>query len=235
MIINGKFIGGLKFNKVMREKFPISKVARNAHIENHLVIDNRGYCTSANDQGSSPTCAAQSMAQLIELHHWKIKHNVIQIDAHAIYNRAKKIDGMPKEEGTTLQAVYLAAKELEFLPPESCAFRLETLQDVLGAIAEFNCCLLGFDITEDWLDASPYDGFIPTNKNKKLGGHAVLGAAYFYYGADESRWIGFQNSWGLDWGAKGFGRMKLTQFYEQFFDGLAVYIPTDKVLETQGL
>ena len=66
-------------------------------------------------------------------------------------------------------------------------------------------------ITDDWNMADKDTGLIGVwNAANKIGGHAVLLCWY------DDKTVGWQNSWGTEWGCGGFGRMSWDQFEEQF-------------------
>ena len=79
---------------------------------NPLKIDNRQLCSPTDNQGSTPSCAGYSCAQLLESVYWKFTGKPIQLDARQIYKKAKTIDGNQKGDGTTLEAAMTSALEL---------------------------------------------------------------------------------------------------------------------------
>jgi len=178
-------------------------------------VDSRPYMLPSDNQGNFPACAGYAMAAWIEAHNWWNTNVAQQVDALALYRRAKELDG-GVGEGTTFQSIIQSAKDLRFVPEASKARFLRTASDVKFAMHKHRICLGGFDITTEWNEVDSETGFIANKRGSSLGGHAVLICWY-----DEVS-VGFQNSWSMDWGDKGFGRMTWEQFEKQFLYGAVV-------------
>ncbi|MEM4720696.1 MAG: hypothetical protein QXT73_01365 [Candidatus Methanomethylicaceae archaeon] len=183
-------------------------------------IDNRPYCLPANDQGREPRCAAYAMACLIEARNWRLTHIPRQIDPEPIYRKAKELDGMPKQDGTTLEAVVQAAIELGLLPETTVYKEFKTFDEYCFALHAHGLVLLGFNISDRWYNCSAKTGWIASG-GTFVGGHAVAGCWYSRIGQVG---VGFQNSWG-NWGCNGFGRLILTDYERQIMGGLAIIVP----------
>lgn len=172
------------------------------------------------DQGQTQHCVAYAVAGLIEGINWRDKDVYEQVNPEPIYAKAKTLDGMADQEGTTTEAGFQAAVQLGLIDNvvEGSIRVLQNLQEVKRAIHQHDFVLCAFQITQDW--ANPDDsGLIPYNQNSPiLGAHEVLGCAYS--DIDSPNWFGFQNSWGPAIGYKGFYRMQYGQFEEQFLEGL---------------
>lgn len=85
-----------------------------------------------------------------------------------------------------------------------CYRRCPSLRDVRACLAGGYPCVGGFAVPErvtservSRTGVIPY----PSPKENFIGGHAVLFVGY----DDRKKWLVFQNSWGTDWGDKGFG------------------------------
>lgn len=82
-----------------------------------------------------------------------------------------------------------------------------TIDAIRAFLIEENCVVGGFDCTYDIYNKDCIDtGIIPSpvvdNKGKKIiGGHCVLFVGF----DDEKKLLKFKNSWGVDWGDKGYG------------------------------
>lgn len=175
-----------------------------------LRIDNRWMLPESSNQGSTPQCAAYSMAGLIEFRGWKENGTKRQIDPEPIYAEAKKIDGN-SDPGTRLESVVIAAGRLGHILTPGTFMTCRTSDEVCRALHQYGAVIAGFSVDESW--CTPAEGGWISGGGRKLGGHAVLLCAYSLDGSDE--WIGFQNSWGSGLGWRGFGRLPWSLFEKQ--------------------
>ena len=185
-------------------------------------VNNRQYCTAIEDQGSKPWCAAYTAAAFAENVLWRKNGKITQIEPDWIYAYAKKHDGDPQGDGTTLDCVLDALLYKGVFDKKTCKVRMvgrgwagTDEDDVKAAIHRFGCFLGGFNITEEWYDLSRRGIENVTGKKgaKSLGGHAVLVVGYNPAGV----WV--ENSWGSDWGQDGFGFIEWPAFRQQFLYG----------------
>ena len=201
-----------------RAKMPALKFGK---LDVPNAVDNRQYCTAIEDQGSKPWCAAYTAAAFAENVLWRRDGLIKEIEPEWIYAYAKKHDGDPSGDGTTLDCVLDALLDKGTFDKSRCKVRMvgrglfsADEQDVKATIHRFGCFLGGFNITEEWYDL-PRQGVenVKGKKCEKLGGHAVLVCGYNPAGV----WI--ENSWGTGWGARGFGFIEWTAFRKQFMYG----------------
>jgi hypothetical protein len=68
-------------------------------------VDLRDYCTTTEDQGQTSKCAAYTAAQYAENINWRLRGYPEQNNPDAIYEYAKKVDGLNVKDGTSLDAV----------------------------------------------------------------------------------------------------------------------------------
>jgi hypothetical protein len=186
------------------------------------LVDLRPQLLSSSNQGNTPKCAAYSMAGWLEYYNWKYKGIAAQIDPDPIYDRAKMLDGVPEAAGTTLEAVLQAAHDLQLITPvETASIRFVGPDGVQQALHRYGVILAAFNIAEGWRGAAP-NGWIAEG-GVALGGHAVLLCGYST--VDNPPWYGIQNSWGEQQGWRGFNRMTVSLFKQQFDYGLICDFP----------
>lgn len=179
----------------------------------------RGRCTRTEDQGSSPMCAAYSAAQWAENIRWMLTGSPYpDVNPLEVYKYAKKVDGMPDSDGTTITAALeaLIKSDVALFDGNKCKVKVvrPNRLSLKYAVHKFGCCLAGFNITEDWYKASYKDPVIKQNENASyFGGHCVLVCGY------DKRYVYVQNSWGEAWGEYGFAMIEWGAFDRQFMYG----------------
>lgn len=203
----------------LKGTMPVLKLGK---LDLPAAVDNRNYCTAIEDQGSKPWCAAYTAAAFAENVLWRKTGRIEQVEPKWVYEWAKKHDGDPTGDGTTLDCVLDALRSREVFDPKVCKVRMvgtgwlgTSADDVKAAIHRFGCMLGGFNITEEWYELAKQGEFEITGRRKttQLGGHAVLVVGY------DSRGVWFENSWGKDWGKDGFGFIQWPAFRKQFMYG----------------
>ena len=176
-------------------------------------FEGRCYCLPANDQGNTSTCAGQTTAGYIEVKNWEATQVMKQEDGFKIYDKAKALDG-DDGDGTSLTQAIKAAKQLGLLRKNLSLRTIRTKRQVQFALHRHKAVIAGFMISDAWNRAGK-DGWIPTGHEESIGGHAVL-LCWYNDDPDYKTGIGFENSWGVKWGASGFGRIDWPQFHKQF-------------------
>lgn len=186
--------------------------------------DMRPQMLNSPDQGVTPECAAYAMADWIGWWNWRKTGLKLVTQPDPIYAQAKKTDGIPDDEGTTLEAVVNAAVSLGLAKIDLSSLKVVSLPDVKNALHRHSVMLSGFTVTEGWRWARG-DGWIKSgtvagaNYDEVLGGHAVV--LIGYSDVDTPPWFAVQNSWGEDgYGWRGDVRMTPQQFNDQFTYGL---------------
>ena len=181
-------------------------------------IDRRTELLPCSNQGYTSKCAAYSIAGWLEYYNWKYYGVARQIDPNPIYKEAKKLDGAPDEDGTTLEAVLNAARNLGLITNVDMKSIREISypSDIKQAIHRYGVVLTALNITDEWFNAEPR-GWIPDGGNY-IGGHAILACGYS--DIESPNWIAVQNSWGDEQGWRGFNRLTPELFNEQFMYGL---------------
>lgn len=202
------------FYSEKNSKAPVSGIV------NPLKIDNRQICSPTDNQYTTPYCSAFSAAQYFESLYWRETGKLIQLDAEAIYKKAKTIDGLPEgSSGTTLSAAINAAIELcgwDLNKFRAATFFRKSLSEnelkeqIKFRIHKHAFMLTGFDITNGWYVCSRLTGYKTKSFGNTIGSHCVLGCGY-----DETGFY-VQNSWGKNWGDSGFGIVPWKYFWHEF-------------------
>jgi len=179
-------------------------------------IDERPRMTKCEDQGSKPWCAAYAATQYAENIIWRKNGFPEEIDPTWVYADAKKLDGMPDVDGTSLDAVFMALLNGGVFNSEVCKINLvrATESDVKFAIHKFGVMLAGFMITEEWYRVNAKKTSICDGRRLPgIGGHAVVLCGY----DDNGAYI--MNSWSSKWGNYGTALITWDKLAEQMMYG----------------
>lgn len=183
-----------------------------------LKIDNRQQFSVIDNQGQTPHCGAFSIAGIIEALIWKRTGKLINLNANQIYAKAKTIDGMINQDGTSLEAAIKAALQLGGLDEYSKNIKLgfvyndgtDNMQFIIKRLLhKYEFLHAGFAITDGWYKCNNYNYKI-SHGCINYGGHAVV-----IVGAD-TEGVYIANSWGKEWGAKGFAIIPWNVFKQEF-------------------
>lgn len=208
-------------SKTLLARTPLLKFGK---IDLPEAVNNRQYCTEVEDQGDKPWCAAYTAAAFAENILWRKTGRKSQIEPEMLYTWAKAHDGDPNGDGTTLDCAANALTAFKLFDPKLCKVRLvgrgwlgTDEADIKATIHRFGCFLGGFNITEEWYGLAQRGiTNVIGKKSPTLGGHAVLVVGYNAAGV----WI--ENSWGTDWGDKGFGFIEWKAVRQQFMYGVVL-------------
>lgn len=189
-----------------------------------LLLD--GYCTPVENQKGTPYCAAYAASSYAESILWRKRNYPEEIPVKPIYDEAKKIDGLPLLQGTSLEAAMQALLNLGYFDKDKCKVKLffgeamgrtDGLQSVKFAVHTYGCCVAGFNITDSWYKPSFFGNTINLRKkDTKLGLHAVLITGY------EKDRVRIFNSWGKSYGEDGFVWISNEAFNDQFAMGAVI-------------
>lgn len=160
-----------------------------------------------------------------------------------IYTNCKKIDPWPDEEGTDIRSAMKVLKKIgvpcEAAYPYKDMFKKEpkiwakliakwalidsyykcdTLDDIKYSLANNGPVVIGIECFEE-IEWAGKNGVVsyPLNPNYSLGGHAICVVGYM----ENSKMIKFKNSWGEDWGKKGYGFLTYKYIRDFMWDGWA--------------
>ena len=193
-------------------------------------MDLRAICSPIEDQGNIGSCTAQAGVGVYEFVGDKMKAPYEDKSRLALYWMTRSLEGtVPFDSGATLRNTvkamakfglgneskwpYVTDKFFE-KPPQSffqdasdhkiTAYqRLNTLDDVLGCLADGFAFMFGFSVYSSMMtDKVGKTGQIPMPKKTDSleGGHAIVGVGY----TEKERLI-IRNSWGRKWGDDGYG------------------------------
>jgi len=195
-------------------------------------VDLRNQMTPIKDQGPLGTCASFAGAGAKEYYDSKEYNKMMDLSEYYLYYYAKKLDGYPNEEGTTLEAIAYALQlygicEENYYPynpnhypedpPSDIAnknakkyiitnfYSLDSVDDIKKALYQEGAIYIGVLVAENFM--SPKNGFIPIPDGNVLGGHALCVAGYddslISPWGNKGAFI-VKNSWGTSWGDKGY-------------------------------
>ena len=136
-------------------------------------VDSRPYCLPSSNQGAFPHCSGYATAGYIEVMKWKQFHIAEQVDGDAIYAEAKKLDGSPSTDGTSLNAAVEGAQKLGLISSDLKLKTISSRRDMKFALHKYGVCIGGANITKGWNSTSTKNGYIGAEE-PFIGGHATL-------------------------------------------------------------
>lgn len=208
--------GGLMIPSNIRDSMLLGDARGTAAIPQ--TVDCMDFCLPAKDQGEKPWCAAYAAAAYLENIVFRRTHVPQSVDPAWIYKYAKKVDGMPYEQGTSIPAVFQALIANKCFGDNKCQIKmLSTLNHVLMALHQQQACLLGLNVSKEWYACNSKKTAIYAQKgcdDSQVGGHCVL-----CVGAIRDQGLLVRNSWGDKWGFYGTSIISFDEFKRQFIYG----------------
>lgn len=213
-------------------------------------VDWRPEMSSVKNQGSEGSCAGHSGVAIKEWMEFKDYGMRINLSERYLYENAKKISG--DNEGTTLVAIakvlidkgvceelywkYVSGKVGYPLPgadENASQYKIEPIYTRIVTEQELKACLvkspvnIGVKIYKNW-DRIKINGIIPNpticEKIKRtLGGHAIILCGY----NENTKLYTFKNSWGTNWGDKGYGHISFKEMKRILMDAIYMIDITD--------
>lgn len=190
-------------------------------------------CSAVEDQGALGSCTAQALAGHLEFLDNKTDHSYIDVSRLFIYYNERVLINTEKVDSGALlrdgiktlnkQGVCPEASwpyrldKFSQPPPRKCYLearkhliqsyhRITTLNEMLSCLAEGYPFVFGFSVYESFESAKvAKTGVVnmPKKGESMVGGHAVMAVGYNQAG----RRFLVRNSWGTNWGRKGYFTM----------------------------
>jgi C1A family cysteine protease len=191
-------------------------------------VDLRRYFSPIEDQKSIGSCTACAAAGIVEYY-----ENNLQDDRNVKYTNLSKLFtyktsrnllGITGDDGSTIRAT-MGSLNLFGVCPEQYFkylvknvslepgafqyqlaqrnktvdyYRLESIKDIKISLSNNIPVIFGFNVYENYTEAAE-EGFFPMPSGECIGGHAVVAVGY------TNANLIIRNSWGVDWGEKGYG------------------------------
>jgi C1A family cysteine protease len=196
-------------------------------------IDLRAQCSPVEDQGQLGSCTANALAGALEFLELKEKQPLVDLSRLFIYYNERVIEHSVKQDSGAMlrdgiktlakQGVCpekqwpYAIKQFAKKPAAACyaQAKLHTISSYqrLSSTDEMRACLaagypfvFGFTVYESFeSETMARTGVLnlPKKSERAIGGHAVCAVGY----DDKTQRFLVRNSWGLDWGKKGYFAM----------------------------
>lgn len=190
-------------------------------------VDYTDRMSPVRDQGSEGTCVAFAAAVgMKEYQEKKERGGLTALSPRHLYSHCKKIDGIPREEGTyprTAMKVlaqtgvcreecwpyrpYQKDRPCAEAESQAASFRIRTYARLSGipemerSLSVNGPFLAGVEVFASWFEARGGRIPLPDNQAIPIGGHAICLTGYDRSG----QLFKFKNSWGTDWGDRGYG------------------------------
>jgi len=217
---------------LMRAYLPVAKLPKK--------VDYTQKMSPVRDQGDEGVCVGFAVASgMKEYQEFLDYQKLVLLSPRFVYSEAKKIDGMPGLEGTTIRASMQVLKKIgicqeKFWPyqphqkdkPKVGAkvnaqkfliityARILDLNELRLSLFSKGPCVLGVEVFEGMLKTKTGVVPIPKKNETSLGGHAIAACSY----DDKKKIIKFKNSWSTKWGDKGFGYLSYEYIQRYMMD-----------------
>ena len=204
---------------LMRAYLPLKKLP--------IRIDWTQEMSPVRDQGVEGTCVGFATAIGMKEYQEMLDYQkLVGLSPRFVYTEAKKIDGMPRLEGTTIRASMKVLKKKgvcqeKFWPyqphqkdkPLSGAFsnakkfcimtyaRILNLDELRMSLVTKGPAVLGIDVFKGIITTKTGIVPLPKKGERSIGGHAICAVGY----DDKNKLVKFKNSWSVRWGDRGYG------------------------------
>lgn len=192
------------------------------------------------DQGQEGVCVGFATASGMKEYQEFIDYGkLILLSPRFVYSEAKKIDGMPAVEGTTIRAAMQALQDRgacqeKFWPyqahqrdkakkgavHDARRFRIVTYARILNlrelclSLATKGPSVIGIEVFKGMMQTKTGLVPLPGKSEPSLGGHAICAVGF----DDKNKLLKFKNSWSEKWGRKGYGYLPYTYIERYMMD-----------------
>lgn len=195
-------------------------------------IDLRLFCSTVENQGTMGSCTGHAVTGAVELIHNQETGRYNHLSRLFVYYNGRDLDGWPEaDDGATIRSCIKATNKLGIPPekdwrylkrnlltePPSEVYEKASQLKVVGykridhrninnirrALAQGLPVVFGFEVFESFMsDKMALTGkmSLPEKGESSDGGHAVVIVGY----DDAKQHVIVRNSWGRDWGARGY-------------------------------
>jgi hypothetical protein len=157
------------------------------------------------NQGNEPACVGYSSVGLKKEQEKIETTKVLNFSGQDLYDRCKKIDGIPNEKGTYIRVAMKLMQNEGVKDSEGNIYKIgaytkvNNIEELKYAIVANGFAVIGVEIFENFFN--PENGVIDYKEGlESNGGHGILVGAY----DDVVEKVVFKNSWGPEWGLGGF-------------------------------
>jgi C1A family cysteine protease len=195
-------------------------------------VDLRSSDTPVKDQGSEGLCTAFATVASVE---FLIKQagTVYDLSERHLWSNYKqyyttKALSAAQKYWITSETIwpYAKAKSVSTIKPLgkiTSYVEVTTLEEVYAALRAKNAVVLSATTNTSW--SNPQNGILSTI-GRAQGGHAIKVSGYF--DTSKGRYLIIKNSWGSDYGDKGWVYLPVPSYCNKFFCGFHVVTKADK-------
>jgi C1A family cysteine protease len=218
---------------LLPDKFDGRDILLGAHLPRlaalPLIVDNTGKMSPVRNQRDEGSCVGfATVVGVKEYQEYFDYGEFVELSPRYLYQNCKLIDGNPNEEGTSIRSAMkvLAKKGVceEYLwayfanepgkpktgSDENAARfkikqygRLLDLNEIRKCIATVGVAAFGIECFSGIMKTTTGIVPMPSAFETPLGGHALCAVGY----SDKEKLLYFKNSWGIEWGMSGYGRL----------------------------
>lgn len=191
------------------------------------IVDYTEEMSPVRNQGEEGTCVGfASVVGVKEYHERKEHRRLIELSPRYLYHLCKQLDGIPNQEGTYPRVAMRALAEKGVCPEECWPYqpyqtdspcpeadekarpfrirtyaRLSEVEEMERSLSINGPFMAGVEVFTAWFEAGRGKIPLPDSSESSLGGHAICIMGY----SREGSYFKFKNSWGVDWGDRGYG------------------------------
>lgn len=157
------------------------------------------------NQGAEPSCVGYSSVAMKREHEKMEIKKVINLSGQDLYERCKKIDGIPETKGTYIRVAMKLLQNEGVNDDQGNNYKIgaytkiNNVDELRYAITANGFAVIGVNVYDSFYN--PKNGVVDYVEGQKVRGrHAILLGAF----DDTIEKTPFKNSWGAEWGVNGF-------------------------------